>query len=100
MKVRFVRTGWRTVMVMGVDSVIANPLSRDLAVSVCVPTGALLQTKLDDPFAASPSFRPLSKNSTRLMKPSASLALALSTRLVGARNCAPFAGAVMAIDGG
>ncbi len=88
------------VTLTAADVVDAPVLSRATAVSAWVPTGVLFHVTLyglvvSDPISVAPA-----KTSTRDTLPSASDAVALTIRLIGAVNVAPFDGAVTDTTGG
>src|SRR5918993_2480673 len=84
-----------TEMVTAVDVVVAFSLSVTFTVNVCVPTLALLKAKLYGLEISSPNLVAPSKNSTRVIEPLASDAVAVT---VIAEPCAKdelLAGAVI-----
>ena len=92
-------TGLTTTLTIA-EVVEAPRLSVAFAVSECVPAGTLVHGKLYGAIASSPSLDVPLKNSTLLIAPPTSAALALIVTVVPALTVALFAGAVMFTVGG
>src|SRR6266705_6621479 len=84
---------------MGSDVVIADRLSVALAVKVYAPAPTLLHVTLYGGTLVVPTTEPFCRNSTRLIVPSESPAVAVIAIFAGAVNAAPEIGDVSATVG-
>src|SRR3954462_2771865 len=89
-----------TLMFLTEEIVIAPSLSVACAVSTYSPASTLLHTKPNGALVASPTLFVPAKNSTRLIVPSASAAVAPSRPLAGTKERLPFVGEVKVMLGG